>query len=97
MSTLLSLTLSFLILHLVSRFDPHRLIFLAACSHPASLPPLRRTRDHSLTNEILIVRPIALAPGAASCLLYSEEFFDADVMQSTATSHIRTSLALILV
>lgn len=68
--------------------------------HPASSLPLRcRTRDRSLTNEtrVITVHPFRPALGAASGLVNSEEFFNADVMQPTGTGHIRTSLALILI
>lgn len=99
MSTFRNIIISFLILFLFlfSRFYRDRPVFLGARTHPASFLPRRHhTRDHSLTHEILIVSPIHLAQGATSCLVYSEEFFNADVMQSTGTSHVGTSLALVL-
>lgn len=90
-----TLSLFVLIVNLLSRCCRDSPMFL---THPtSSLPLCRRTRDRSLTNETrVIVRPFRPALGAASGLVNSEEFFNADVMQSTGTSHIRTSLALIL-
>ena len=91
------LTLLFLILQpLISCFYPNSPVFPAACPHPAPFPPLpaSRTRDHSLPDEILVVRPVCLAQGAASVLVDSEKLFNADIMQPTGTSHIRTPLAL---